>query len=273
MRFVPGGLAATFDPCLRQASPWALALIDTPYTSGKMNYTRTVLCSLACIAFSAPAAALSFTMNFDGPPSALIIPSAYPEGGLYDPDVGSAVLGYYNGDSGSNPPFPREGSQSWNTVFSSSAVAVCSRTASIDCGGDFPATPSASGAVVAVDAESFYFEITGGLLVTQLSFYYGADGTGSEPGITLYSGSELIFVLELKGCEGGGFCGWEKFTVPESELAGKAITKVEFFGAPNKVAFDDIFVTTTPIPEPSTYALALAGLALVAGTTRRRRSR
>jgi hypothetical protein len=30
-------------------------------------------------------------------------------------------------------------------------------------------------------------------------------------------------------------------------------------------------VTTTPIPEPSTYALMLAGLALVAGVARRRR--
>ena len=92
-----------------------------------MKPISVALCALAGIAFSAPAAALDFMMDFDGP-SSFIIPSAAPDGGVLDPDIGSAVLGYYNGDPGPNPPFPREGNQSWGTTFSSSALAVCSNS-------------------------------------------------------------------------------------------------------------------------------------------------
>jgi hypothetical protein len=235
-----------------------------------MKTISVALCALAGIAFSAPAAALDFMMDFDGP-SSFIIPSAAPDGGVLDPDIGSAVLGYYNGDPGPNPPFPREGNQSWGTTFSSSALAVCSNLAGIDCQGNFSLPPSASSAVVAVAADSFYFEVSAGLRVTKLSFYYGADGTGSNPALALYAGGESVYTQPLTGCDQGGFCGWQEFTVSESELLGRLITKVEFLGTPNKVAFDNISVTTTPIPEPSTYALMLGGLALVAGMARRRR--
>ena len=86
----------------------------------------------------------------------------------------------------------------------------------------------------------------------------------------LFSDGTELLTLALTPCP-GGFCEWKQFVVPQSALATAPVTSVAFLGSPNLVAFDSVSVTTTPIPEPSTYALMLSGLALLAGIARRRR--
>jgi hypothetical protein len=243
-----------------------------------MNLLRTVLASMACIAFAAPAAAQqSFLMDFDGP-SGIIIPSASPDGGPDDPEFGSAVLGYYNGDPGpNNPPFPRAGNQNWDITFSPEALAICAPfppiTTQDDCSGNFPKPPSGVSAVgtVAEGITSFSFSVTPGLYVSKLSFDYTNGGAGSDPAVVLFSnGAQLGNPLVLTTCT-GGFC-WASYEVSAEDLARGLVTSVQFQGQPNLVAFDNIAVTTAAIPEPSSYALMIGGLALLVGVARRRTS-
>lgn len=273
MRFVPKGLAATFDPCLRQASPKARAPIETPLASRKMNSIRIALCSLACIAFSAPAAALDFTINFDNIP-----PAGTPAEGPGSA-FGSDILGYYNGDPGAAPTFPRAGNQLWDVVFVPDALAIAS--ASAGGAGQFDFAHSGSSAAGSLQVDGVSFELTPGLYIAGMSFWYNAGGPGSDPAVQLYAGGLNVFSQALTLCAntgGDGFCGWVEYQVSDQVLQdfasnGQAITKVVLGSAANGTVFDDVFLSTAAIPEPSTYALMLGGLALVAGIARRRRTR
>lgn len=226
-----------------------------------MNLLRTALAGAACLALAAPAAALDFTMTFDNIPVA-VGPPPPP-----DQELGSAVLGFYDND----PVYQRAGRQPWNISFSADALAICSSALNQDCSGNFPAPPSGDSAVGTVSSDFFEFAVTPGLYVQQLSFYYTDAGQGSDPGVVLFSnGSQLGNPLQLGTCV-GAFCEWKPYTVPSADLAQGLVTSVRFLGKANMVAFDNIAVTTAAIPEPSTYALLLGGLALVAGVARRRR--
>ena len=200
-------------------------------------------------------------MDFDG------IPVALPSPPAPDQQLGSAVLGYYNKD----PLYGRDGAQPWNIVFSETALAICFDGSGDDCSGQFPAPPSGNSAVGTVRAEYFEFTVTPGLYVQKLSFYYTDAGQGSDPSVILYSnGAQLGTPLTLTPCV-GAFCAWRQYTVSGEDLARGQVTAVRFLGTPNSVVFDNIAVTTTPVPEPATYALMLGGLALMAGVARRRR--
>jgi hypothetical protein len=200
----------------------------------------------------------SFTMDFDDIPVA-VGPPAPP-----DQTYGSAVLGYYNGD-----PVYGRGGPFWDVTFSDEALAICAQAIDEDCKGNFPGPPSGNSAVGSVSTSSFTFFVSPGLYVSSLSFQYTDAGASSNPGVRLFSGSTELLTLALTPCT-GGFCPWKQFEVPQGALDDLPVTAVAFLGAPNSVAFDNVSVTTTPIPEPSTYALMLGGLALVAGLARRR---
>jgi hypothetical protein len=225
-----------------------------------MKPHRLAFGALALAMVCAPAMAQgSFTMDFDG------IPLAVPAPPQPDQTFGSAVLGYYNGD----PGFGRTGNKAWDVTFSDEALAICAQFNDEDCKGNFPTPPSGNSAVGSVSTSSFTFFVSPGLYVSSLSFYYTDAGSSSNPGVRLFSGSTELLTLALTPCP-GGFCPWREFEVPQSDLAGLPVTAVAFLGTPNAVAFDNVSVTTTPIPEPSTYALMLGGLALLAGLARRR---
>ena len=160
-------------------------------------------------------------------------------------------------------------SEAWDITFSDEALAICARVLAQACKGNFPAPPSGSSAVGSVSSDRFTFVVTPGLYVTQLSFYYTDAGSGSNPAVRLFSDGTELLTLALDPCP-AGFCDWKQYTVPQSALGGLPVTAVAFLGTANSVAFDNVSVTTTPIPEPSTYALMLGGLALVAGIARRR---
>lgn len=224
-----------------------------------MTLHRLAFAALALAVVSAPASALEFTMNFDGIPVAVGPPPPPSQA------FGSAVLGFYNGD----PVYGRAGAKLWDVTFSDEALALCSSALGEDCKGNFPAPPSGNSAVATVSSNSFSFVVSRGLYVSKLSFYYTDAGTGSNPAVRLFSDGTELLTLALVPCP-AGFCNWKQFVVPQDALAKAPVTSVAFLGTPNTVAFDSVSVTTTPIPEPSTYALMLGGLALLAGIARRR---
>lgn len=226
-----------------------------------MNLLRSALAGAVVLAAAAPAMALDFTMDFDN------IPVAVPPPDPPDQELGSAVLGYYNND----PVYQRDGRKPWNIVFSEQALAICYGGAGDDCPGQFPKPPSGNSAVGTVTADFFEFSVTPGLYVQKLSFEYTDAGQGSFPSVILYAnGTQLGTPLTLTPCI-GAFCEWKSYTVSGEDLARGQVTAVRFLGTPNSVVFDNIALTTAPVPEPSTYALLLGGLALVVGAARRQR--
>ncbi len=229
-----------------------------------MNCLRTAAAALAVAGLSLPAMALDFTMNFDD------IPPAFPSGSPIDPAFGSAVLGYYNND----PIFDRAGKQAWDTTFGADTVAICSfPSAGGDCQGNFATAHSGISAAGAIFGTEVAFAVSPGLQITQLSFWYDVT-INSRPSVQLVAGGSSVFAQPLEECTvpgSDGFCGWKQYTVLQSDIAGKLITGVIFEAAPNSAVFDDVFLSTSPIPEPSTYALMLLGLAGVAVAGRRRR--
>lgn len=232
-----------------------------------MNMTRLAWTALALAAFSLPATAQVFKLDFDGENNAgialAVAPPDLPPG--TSQTFGPAILGYYNDD----PGYQRAGRQSWNTTFSSNANAIRSEEAGGP--GNFPTAKSGSYAVGTIGAPSFEFAVSAGRVITGLSFWYNADGSGVNPAVTVYSGGNSLFALGLDVACSGGFCGWTNFEVPSASLAGKQVTRVQFSGTPNTLVFDDISVNAVPIPEPSTYALMALGLATIGSIRRRRR--
>ncbi len=227
-----------------------------------------VAAAVALCAGSASAA--SFTMDFDGLNNTGI-PVAPDNLGVPVPDqtFGSAVLGYYNGDE----PFDRTGNQDYDTTFDDAALAVCARTAAQGCKGNFPNANSGKWVVMSATTSSFNLRLTDGLMLASASFYYNANGDGSKPGVALYSGNNLIGdALAFNECSGAAWCGWARAEIPQDRLTGHMITRIEFLGTQNKVVFDDITLSTSPIPEPSAYLLLLPGL-LVMGIAARRSRR
>ena len=56
-------------------------------------------------------------------------------------------------------------------------------------------------------------------------------------------------------------------------LAGAKITSLSFNNVPSTDAFETANYSVTPVPEPETYALLLAGLGAVGFVARRRRNK
>lgn len=112
---------------------------------------------------------------------------------------------------------------------------------------------------------------------TGFSFYYSSNSDNGM--VTVWDGLNSTgnvlaqFALSRQydtGCTGGGYCNWDPIGVA---FAGTAHS-IDFAGAPNYIAFDNVtFGTDVPVvPEPSTYALMVLGLAGIGFVARRRKS-
>ncbi|MBS0593387.1 MAG: PEP-CTERM sorting domain-containing protein [Rubrivivax sp.] len=235
--------------------------------------------AIAALVYSAsPAWADKVTLDFDGP-DGKGIPVATKEGKPVQTQVvdgrvvGSAVLGYYNGD----PGFGRDGSQKLGVTFSDQAIAICSKeSGQTGCYGNFGKPPSGIWAVGAVqdDAKSFDLWVDTGFAITELLFVYNDTGPSSAPGLQLFKDESLVQSTLLRPCA-TSFCGWREYA--SGDLTDLGITRIAFVGRPNQVVFDNITLNTTrqepppPLPEPSTAALLALGLASMGWAARRRK--
>lgn len=150
----------------------------------------------------------------------------------------------------------------------------------------------------AIDGDSLGFSIlnatgaTGDWSGIQSLAAFGLKNIGSVTGATVVSGpgsfSSTFNELNALGCEGGNSGGMCLFSTPPATLADSMTWNIDFsgpaldFSKPTlKVEFLDAFgskqgsllsqqIPVSPVNEPGTYAMLLAGLGLIAFVTRRR---
>lgn len=229
-----------------------------------MNHARTALTALALCCAGVPA--LAFTLDFDN-----IARAGTPAEGA-GAGLGSEILRFYDGD----PVLARAGNQAYDVSFSAGALAINSLE-DVDGAGNFNAARSGLSAAGAVASDSFSFQLGTGLSLASFSVFYKAS-LGSNPSVELLSdGAVAGGTFSLALCDqldDDDLCGWQEFKLAAADLAGRSIDQVRFNGAANLFVIDDATLSTvrdvTPIPEPSTYALMALGLAVLAGTARRR---
>ena len=108
--------------------------------------------------------------------------------------------------------------------------------------------------------------------VDYVSFLWGSPDAYNSLTVTSTGGGSQTF-----SAAGLGFAvtnGAQNFSqyVQFSGLAGSRITGLTFTNSPTVDAFEVANFTITPVPEPETYALMLAGLGAMAMFARRRRA-
>jgi hypothetical protein len=106
--------------------------------------------------------------------------------------------------------------------------------------------------------------------VDYISFLWGSPDTYNLLTVTGTGGYSHTFTTTELGLPGDGnqlMSDYVQFTA----TAGTKITSISFDNLPNMDAFESAnFSVTSPVPEPQTYALLLAGLGAVAFVAKRR---
>lgn len=133
-------------------------------------------------------------------------------------------------------------------------------------GGNFLAAGPTSGAPATLS-----FTGTG---VDYISFLWGSPDTYNALTVTSTGGFVQTFsAMSLGFAVTNGNQSFSQY-VQFSGLAGSKITALSFDNIPSTDAFETAnYSVTTPVPEPETYALLLAGLGAVAFVARRRRNK
>lgn len=210
-----------------------------------MKFIPTLSAAVALLS-SVPAFAADTLITFEGTSSFLSVAEFYnggtDGGGLaganFGVSFGGAALSIANDVLGpyfSNAPTPG------SVMFAQDASAVMN-VASGFAGG-----------------LSFYYASSASTL-DAVTIYSGLNGTG-----TLLASASLFGNAQL-GCSDSSFC---RFDLTSVKFAGIA-RSVSFAGNAGSVAYDNIGISA--VPEPESYALLLAGLAVV-GTLSLRRLR
>ena len=213
-----------------------------------MKFFKTIA-TLALIAAAIPAVAAQRTIDFEGTGS-----------------FGS-ILEFYNGgtDAAGNT------GTNYGVSFSESATGL-----SNDVLNTYFSNAPTPGTVMFAPDSAAFMNVAGGFTVS-VSLYYSSDVAASNA-INIYSGlngaGDLLGSLSLNnnaqtGCTDTSFCNFELSTVTFSGT-GKSI---RFDGAAGHTAFDNVTfdnAAVAPVPEPTTYALMMLGLAGIGLVARRR---
>ncbi|MDP9046356.1 MAG: PEPxxWA-CTERM sorting domain-containing protein [Pseudomonadota bacterium] len=112
-------------------------------------------------------------------------------------------------------------------------------------------------------------KLTFGSGVSYLSFLWGSADSYNELWITESNGKTTKFTaagLGLSPVNGTGGGQYVEFTD-----IGSTIKSLKYANAPKTNSFETANYSVTPVPEPETYALMLAGLGMVGFIARRRR--
>jgi PEP-CTERM motif len=108
--------------------------------------------------------------------------------------------------------------------------------------------------------------------VSYISFLWGSPDTYNQ--LTVNStgaGGSQMFSAAMLGLPGNGDQTFSSY-VQFSGVAGSKITSLSFTNQPSIDAFETANYSLTPVPEPETYALMLAGLGALGFVARRRKS-
>ena len=108
--------------------------------------------------------------------------------------------------------------------------------------------------------------------VNYISFLWGSPDTYNQLTVNSTGGGSQVFTasgMSFPVTNGSqSFSQYVQFT----GIAGSQITSLSFTNIPSVDAFEVANFTITPVPEPETYALMLAGLGAMAVFARRRRA-
>ena len=142
----------------------------------------------------------------------------------------------------------------------------------------------------AVSSAVLSFSWFGSYAGQQTTFLNGIeqlDWTGSAPVLTFRadivkqgsaafstSASDVVFSLPVAGPIGNGLQGWNTNTINVTGLQAGGAYVLRFAAAANDnalvVGLDDVALNIAPVPEPTTWAMMIAGLFLVGGIARKR---
>lgn len=207
-----------------------------------MKKTLLALTASAVMAFAAPAGAVT-VLTFEG------IADGTPVGDFYAPTYlfSPATLALVDADAGGGGNFGNEPSPNTIMFFLDANNAILNAPDGFDTGFSFYYTSSTAATVTVYD---------------------GLDGTGNVLGtIDL----EAQYTDNCTGDPTGTFCNWTAIGVAFDGIA----MSIDFGGTANQTGYDNItFGADTPggaVPEPTTWAMMIAGLGLVGASMRRRR--
>ncbi len=259
---------------------------------GKTMMRTSVIAAAAAVLLAAPAAATVRYLSFEG-----LLPYPMPAPLDYYVKVGE----YYSGKRTNLaylPPGPDYG-----ITFGRVVLLVCLTTPSYDCGGnaDYAFTskggqgiPGSEGYGIAFVIDPFIVNVRDGF-DTAFSGTYTSQFEGSAT-ISIYSelngGGTLLAQKTLgntmSGCDpaygspepwGFIYCPFDTFSL----AFGGTAKSLVFSGALDPVRFDDFTFGSAipgpqrpdpgPVPEPTTWAMLIAGFGLVGLAARRRRVR
>jgi PEP-CTERM motif len=209
--------------------------------------------SAGALVAASVAQAATIDLTFEG------INKTYPSGYAF-------IQNFYNGGTSSDGT----SGTNFGISFSSNAQAICLNSTSVSCSntsrGGLGDPNSQKGALFFLSGSQTFMDVAAGF-TTGFSFNYvslnqpgsvsvfsGLDGTGTNLGTIALSPN-------AGSCPGYGaqFCPFSPIGVA---FAGTAMS-VSFAGVANQIVFDDVtFGSVTPgVPEPSTWAMLMLGLA------------
>jgi PEP-CTERM motif len=182
----------------------------------------------------------------------------------------SSINNFYNGGTDSNGA----AGSNYGVSFAGSLLALQNDGLGSGLNGDYFSNAPTPGTVMFASNATDVITTPAVMNIAKgtfsLSFYYSSDAAAV---VNLYSGLNGIGFLgsinlaanATSGCTSSAFCNFDTATWTPTATA---IKSVDFSANASSVVYDNI--TVSPVPEPSSMALSLLGLAGLSWAVRRR---